>query len=43
MVRLIPREPVLNLPGRTDVTTYGQQLAKDLLDPARTVTASLRP
>jgi hypothetical protein len=42
VVLLIPREPVLNLPGRTDVTTYGQQLADDLLDPARTVTAALR-
>lgn len=42
VVRLIPLEPVAMVPAEGERRSYPQQLAEELTDPARTVTAALR-
>jgi len=42
VVRLVPFQGTSAVPGAAENRPYGQRLAEDLLDPARTVTAALR-
>jgi hypothetical protein len=42
VVRLVPLTDTTDQPGKGDHRSYRQKLAEDLLDPARTVVASLR-